>query len=111
MILGSETYSKPVFHVIGNGHYAGVLENFPFPTPVFEIKRLKTDDNPIWRFDVKYDIGFTEDMLQRSDVLEYVIQAQQFVDTTNITTIRDTVTRLLVHWSKLFPRGVPDVAF
>lgn len=110
-ILNSETFAVPVFHVLENGVYAAVLESHPYPTPTFHIKRLATDEDPIWRVTVDYDIGFTENMLQRADVLEYMIQAPQFIDTTDIKTVRDTVTRLLRHWSKLFPRGIPDKAF
>lgn len=111
MILSSETFASPVFHVISGGHYAAVLESFPYPTPTFVIKRLRTDSSPMWRITASYDIGFTENMLKRTDVLNYIVQAQQFADTSDVRTVRDTVTRLLVHWAKLFPRGVPDVAF
>lgn len=47
-------------------------------------------------------------MLQRTDALEYMIHANSFIDPTSITTVRDTVGRLLNHWAKLFPRGIPD---
>lgn len=111
MILSSESFAKPVFHLIKDGHWAAVLESFPHPTPVFQIQRLPTDEEPIWRVNATYEIGFTENMLCRTDVLEYMVQAQQFVDTSNKSTVLDTVSRLLVHWAKLFPRGVPDIAF
>lgn len=111
MILSSETYAKPVFHVLREGEYAAVLESFPYPTPIFKITRLNTDTEPIWRVLPEYTMGFTENMLARTDVMEYMIQASQFVDTTNIQTVRDTVCRLLVDWSRRFPRGVPDVSF
>lgn len=111
MILSTETFAKPVFHLLKGGSFAAVLESFPYATPTFVIQRLPTDAEPIWRVTANYDIGFTENMLKRTDVLNYIVQAQQFVDTTNAATVRDTVGRLLVQWAKLFPRGVPDVAF
>lgn len=108
MILSSETHAVPIFHILGEGHSAAVLENYPYPTPTFYIKRLATDDKPIWRVNVEYEIRFTENMLQRTDVLTYIIQAQAFIDTTSAKTVRESIGRLLVHWSKLFPRGIPD---
>lgn len=108
MLLSSETHAVPVFHVLGEGLVGAVLEDYPYATPTFVIRRLPTDTQPLWRVDVKYEIRFTENMLQRTDVLAYMIQAQSLIDTSDIRSVRDTVSRLLVHWSKLFPRGVPD---
>lgn len=108
MILPTESYGVPVFHVLSANETAAVLEGTPYPTPVFHIKRLKTEDKPIWRVTTDYSIGFTENMLQRSDVLQYMIHAQQFVDCTDIGTVRATVSRLLQHWSRKFPQGIPD---
>ncbi len=108
MILSSESHAKPVIHVIHMNQFAAALEQYPYPTPVFIIERLPTDGPSHWRVQANYDVRFTENMKQRSDVLGYMIQAQAFVDTTDISTVRDTVTRLLVHWSKLFPQGIPD---
>lgn len=111
MKLSSESYAEPVFHLLGDGVYAAVLEQYPFPTPAFHIKKLKTDGDSLWRVSISYDLGFTENMTQRSDVLEFMIQAQAFIDTSSISTVRDTVARLLYHWAKLFPQGVPDSIF
>lgn len=108
MILPSETYAAPVFHILGSGKYAAALEGTPYPTPVFHINKLQTDDDSLWRVKPDYSIGFTENMLQRSDVLEYMIHAQQFIDCSNIKTVTNTVTRLLEYWAKKFPRGIPD---
>ncbi len=110
MILPSETYGKPVFHVLSESEFAACVEGTPYPTPVFHIKKMKTDTESIWRVTPDYSVKFTEDMLQRSDVLEYMVQAQQFIDTSNINTVVSTVTRLLNHWCVRFPRGVPDTA-
>lgn len=111
MILSSETHSNVVFHRLKDNRWAAVLEQFPYPTPIFVIERLFTDEESLWRVNVKCEIGFTENMKQRSDVLEFIVQSQMFVDTTSISSVRETVTRLLNHWAKLFPRGVPDVVF
>lgn len=111
--LPNETFAEPVIHVLTQEHFAMVLE-YPgnrHPTPVFHIQKQRTNEG--WRWDVKSDfsIGFTENMLNRVDVIEYMVTANNFVDTTDITTIRDTVHRLLVYWTTLFPNGVPDKAF
>lgn len=111
MILSSETYAKPVFHILGPDKYAAVLESHPYATPTFNIQKYPMEKDSEWRVSIEYDIGFTDNMLQRADVLEYMLQAPRFIDTTSVSTVRDTVTRLLEHWTKLFPRGVPDVAF
>lgn len=111
MKLSTESFAEPVFHVLANGVYGAVLEKYPFPTPTFTIIKRRTPTETIWKVDVSFDIGFTEKMLQRTDVLEYMIQAQMFMDTTSIKTIRDKVNRLLTHWCKLFPNGVPDAMF
>lgn len=108
MKLSSESYAEPVFTVLKDGHYAAYLEHYPFPTPVFRIQRLPTNESSLWRVNTEFDIGFTEDMLQRTDVLEFIIQARAFIDTRTISTIRDTIGRLLNHWKKIFPQGVPD---
>lgn len=108
MILGSESYAQPVFHVLSKDHSAALLEQYPYPTPVFHITRFPEGPSVSWRVRVDCEMNFTENMKQRADVLEYILQAQAFVDNTDITSIRSTVTRLLVHWTKLFPRGVPD---
>lgn len=111
MKLSTESFAEPVFHILADGVYAAVLEKYPFPTPTFTIIRQRTSTETIWKVDVSFDIGFTEDMVRRTDVLEYMIQAQMFMDTASIKTIRDKVHRLLVHWCKLFPNGVPDTVF
>lgn len=108
MILPNESYATPVFHVLGEGKSAAVLEGTPYPTPVFYIDRLPTDGKSLWRVKIDYSIGFSENMLQRSDVLEYMIQAQQFIDTSSFKAVRDSVTRLLQYWKTKFPRGIPD---
>lgn len=108
MILPNESYASPVFHILGEGKYAAALEGTPYPTPVFYIDKLATDGSSLWRVKVDYSIGFSENMLQRSDVLEYMIQAQQFIDSSSLKAIRESVTRLLTYWSSKFPRGIPD---
>lgn len=111
MKLSTESFAEPVFHILADGVYAAVLEKYPFPTPTFTITKQRTSSESIWKVEISFDIGFTEDMLNRTDVLEYMIQAQMFVDTSSIKTIRDTIHRLLLHWCKLFPSGVPDTVF
>ena len=111
MILASETYAKPVFHAVRAGHFVAVLESYPYATPSFDIRRYPSDGEPLWKVTPEYIVGFTDAMLERADVMSFMIQASQFIDTTNIATVRDTVSRALVHWSKTFPRGVPDCIF
>lgn len=108
MILPHESYASPVFHILGDGKYAAALEGTPYPTPVFYINRLPTSDGSLWRVKPDYSIGFSENMLQRSDVLEYMIHAQQFLDSSSLKAVRSSVTRLLEYWKKKFPRGIPD---
>ena len=111
MILASETYATPIFHTVKAGHIVAVLENYPYATPSFDIRRYQTDGEPLWKVTPEYIVKFTDAMLERADVLSYMIQAIQFIDNTNVTTIRDTVSRALMHWAVLFPRGVPDRVF
>ena len=111
MKLSTESFAEPVFHILADGVYAAVLEKYPFPTPTFTITRQSSSPEAIWKVDISFDIGFAEDMVRRTNVLEYMIQAQMFIDTTCIKSIRDGVHRLLLHWCKLFPNGVPNAVF
>lgn len=102
--------AKVVFYTIKKDLSAGVLDNYPHPTPVFEILRIPCEDGTQWRVEIKFDIGFTDAMTSRSDVLHFMLRAPAFLDTTSASTVRASVSKLLMHWAEAFPDGVPDSA-
>lgn len=100
--------AKVVFYAIKKDLSAGVLDNYPYSTPVFEILRIPCEDGTQWRVELKFEIGFTDAMTSRADVLNYMLRAPGYIDTTNAMTVRTSVSKLLMHWAEVFPEGVPD---
>lgn len=102
--------AKVVFHVMRKDLVCGVLENYPHQTPRFDIERLPQEKKSEWRVSLFMDpdLGFTDTMTSRSDVLGYMLRAPRYVNVESASTVRESVTRLLMHWAEMFPNGVPD---
>lgn len=106
--LPTETFAEPVILVLNKDTFAMALEKYPFAAPVFIVTKRRTQGGFEWSAEADYTIKFTEAMLARTDVTEFIVTANSFVDTSSLQTLRDTVTRLLNHWATTFPQGVPD---
>lgn len=102
--------SKVVFYVIRKDLTSGVLDQYPFPTPRFDIERLPADRDPTWRVSLhlESELGFTDNMTSRSDVLGFMLLAPKYINLSSAATVRASVTKLLMHWAEMFPFGVPD---
>lgn len=108
MLNFSKTQPDVVFHMLSKDVAYAVLEKYPYPFPVFKLQRLAMERDSEWRVTIEYEIGFTENMLVRSDVLTFMVLAPTYVKTENTQAMRESVTKLLLHWAEAFPHGVPD---
>lgn len=112
------TNERVVFHVLQHEHYCAVLEGYPYPTPVFRIRRdpagsetpSEGEQKPHgrWRVEIEYDLRFTPEMFAHTDVLEYMVEAPSYIEQDTITEVRTSVSKLLLYWAARFPKGIPE---
>lgn len=103
--------AKVVFIMIHKDLSCGVLQEYPYPTPRFDIHRLPSGKYTQWRVQLEFDpdLGFNDAITARTDVLNYMLSAPRYIDTTNIMTVRKSVSKLLMHWAEMFPQGVTEM--
>lgn len=108
MLNFSKTQPDVVFHLVKQDVAFAVLEKYPYPFPLFKLQRLDMENGAEWRASIEYENGFTDNMLQRSDVLTFMVLAPGHIETETTQGMRTSVSKLLLHWAEVFPRGVPD---
>jgi len=108
MLNFSKELPDVVFHVVSKDVTYAVLEKYPYPFPMFKLQRLPMENGSEWRAHIEYDVGFTDNMLVRSDVLTFMVLAPGHIKTYSTAAMRESITELLHYWAETFPKGVPD---